>query len=471
MFDIHWRPLRGVGADELADEMFAGARRSDFAGRACLVPCPEHLMFHAIVHGAEWSPHPRYDWLIDTVRIVRRTAARFDWGRLAGIAQRYRYGFLVRAALAEATDKAGLAIPAAAGQHLGRAPAVLERMEARLRRSRPAALSVPQEMLLALQTIRRRDAATLARPALSALPALLKSFYGSPSGDRSFIHNDRKRRITFLQGWSAPDAAGRWTEGKLVSLALHAPEESRPAMLSLRGLALPDRAVPTLSVDVFAGLRRLQSLVWRRSGPDPYVQAIHLPSRIWRKDTAILRFRIRHPISPIEIGMNGDTRALGLFLEHLALDPAVRDLAGSALDVSSGGSDAAVLWHGWSRPEPHGCWTIGPLALLYWQAAREIPANCGMRIEVALVAPGSRSLRGAVAINGGRMTRFRCAPSRGNVHIDIAVPRAIAAGESVEMRIEIDNPRAPAETTRSSDRRSLGLCVRRIALRPPGRQS
>jgi len=106
MFDIHWRPLRGVGADELADEMFAGAQRADFAGRACLVPSPEHLVFHAIVHGAEWSPHPRYDWLIDTVRILRCTAARFDWGRLAGIAQRYRYGFVVRAALAEAADKA-----------------------------------------------------------------------------------------------------------------------------------------------------------------------------------------------------------------------------------------------------------------------------------------------------------------------------------------------------------------------------
>src|SRR6185312_17538767 len=50
-FDIHWRPLRVVGADNLAAEMFKVARPVDFAGRQCLAPCPEHLLFHAIVHG------------------------------------------------------------------------------------------------------------------------------------------------------------------------------------------------------------------------------------------------------------------------------------------------------------------------------------------------------------------------------------------------------------------------------------
>ena len=228
-------PSAAVGVVELAEEMFASARPTAFAGRPCLAPCPEHLVFHAIAHGFDWSPYPRYDWLIDVIKVLRRTAGSFDWDKLAASALRYRFGYMVGAALQEGREKAGIDVPDVVLRRLRRPLAVLERLEARTRLSSTSARSIPGEFLLALQGIRRQSQRDLQRPLLGAISALAQSMLGSFSGSRAFILNDREEPITHLQGWSAPEPGGRWTDGKLVSCALNAPDGTRPTSLTLRG--------------------------------------------------------------------------------------------------------------------------------------------------------------------------------------------------------------------------------------------
>jgi hypothetical protein len=465
-FDLHWRPLRAVGAIELAEEMFASARPAAFAGRPCLAPCPEHLVFHAIVHGFEWSPYPRYDWLIDVIKVLRRTAGSFDWDKLAVSALRYRFGYMIGAALEQGRDKAGVDVPEVALRRLRRSFSVLERLEARARLSSAPARSIPRELLLALQGIRRQSQRDLQRPLLGAISTLAQSMLGAFSGGRDFILNDRKEPITHLLGWSAPELGGRWTEGKLVSCALYAPDGARPTSLTLRGKPFAHRATASHIVEVSAGWRRLGTMRWRKSGAGPYAQEIRLPPTIWRKDTAVLHFRIRKPASPIESGFNGDTRALGIFVQHMSVDPVPRDIIQTPLDLSSSGSDHDVLWHGWSKPEPLGSWTDGKAAVLRWRTVRDIAQGSILRVEVARAAPGAEDIRTRLVINDRWTGSFSCSPSKENQPFAVGLPEHVPAGTEMTVRLEIANPRRRRQVNIADERR-LGLWVFRISIDAP----
>jgi Uncharacterised nucleotidyltransferase len=465
-FDLHWRPLRSVGAVELAEEMFASAKPAAFAGRGCLAPCPEHLVFHAIAHGFDWSPYPRYDWLIDVIKVLRRTAGSFDWDKLAFSALHYRFGYMVGAALEEGRDKAGIDVPDAVLRRLRRPFSVLERLEARTRLSLAPARSIPGELLLALQGIRRQSQCDLQRPLLGAISILAQTMLGSFSGSRAFIVNDREEPITHLQGWSAPEPGGRWTDGKLVSCALYAPDGARPTSLTLRGKPFAHRATTPHVVEVSAGWRRLGTMRWRKSGAGPYALEIRLPSAIWRKDTAVLRFRIRRPAAPIETGFNGDTRALGIFVQHMSIDPVPRDIVQAPLDLSSSGSDHDVLWHGWSKPEAFGSWTDGKAAVLRWRAMRDIAQESVLRVEVTRVAPGAEDIRARLVINDRWTGAFSCSPSKEKLTLAVGVPEHVPAGAEMTVSFEIGNPRRRREIDVADERR-LGLWVHRVSIDAP----
>jgi len=465
-FDLHWRPLRSVGAAELGEEMFANARPAAFAGRPCLAPCPEHLVFHAIAHGFEWSPYPRYDWLVDLVKVLRRTAGSFDWDKLAASALRYRFGYMVGAALEEGRHKAGIDVPDAVLRRLRRPLAVLERLEARTRLSSTPARSIAGELLLALQGIRRQSQRDLQRPLLGAISTLAQSMLGAFSGSRAFILNDREEPITHLQGWSAPELGGRWTEGKLVSCALYAPDGERPTSFTLRGKPFAHRATTPHVVEVSAGWRRLGRMRWQKSGAGPYAQEIRLPSTIWRKDTAVLRFRIRKPASPIVTGFNGDTRALGIFVQHMSVDPVPRDLVRAPLDLSSSGFDHDVLWHGWSKPESLGSWTDGKTAVLRWRTMRDIAQGSVLRVEVARVAGGAEDIRTGLTINDRWTGAFSCPPSKEDLTLAVGLPEHVPAGTEMTVRFEIGNPRGRRQVNVADERR-LGLWVQRVSIDAP----
>lgn len=463
--DLHWRLLRNVGAEELAAEVIAGARPVRFYGRDCLAADPEHLVFHTIVHGTAWSPEPCYGWLVDTVKIVRHTGDAFGWTRLAAMARRYHFDALLSSALEEAVRVVGLAVPDEVRRGLARGASLLQRREVRLSRRDPSGLAAVDELVLSLQRHRRRSKCDLDRPAWRAVPRLLGDLgivcrHGpdaTPAGGLSLLH-----------GWSAPDDTGRWTEGHLVSFAIRASERERPPAVALkahplRGEATKGRIVDQV-VDVFAGLRRLGRLTWSADGPDPVSQEIALPESAWRGDTAVVRLHVRSCPSPAGLGINGDPRALGLFVEALMLEPPVRDLADAPLDLTSDGDGEAALWHGWSTPEPTGCWTFGSEAVLRWRAARAVPAGAVLRIEIAMVAPGRDAFAGRIGLDGGAATDLVLVRTDPAPTVALPLPVGLPAGRACALRITVDNPSVPAETAGGDDRRPLGLHVRRVLI-------
>jgi hypothetical protein len=362
-----------------------------------------------------------------------------------------------------ARDTAGLEVPAGVLRRLDRPLAILERLECRVRLARTASRSIPGELLLALQDIRRRSQRQLQRSAWRAVPVLAASLLGPLGASRSFIHHDRGERITFLHGWSAPEPGGRWTEGRLASCALHAPNGSRPASLSIRGKPFAHRATASHILDVSAGWRRLGTARWRKSGAGLFAQQILLPPSIWRGDTAVLRFSFRRPISPIETGFNGDPRALGVFVTHMSVDPVRRDLSGKPLDLAAGSADLDALWHGWSRPKAQGCWTEGAMAVLRWRAERDLPRSSSLRVDVAAVAAAGQEVRGRIVVNDRDSRSFGFPPSTRDLTLIVPLSADHPAGQEMELRFEID---APARTKAPAGKRRPGLQVRRVSLSP-----
>lgn len=463
--DLHWQPIRDIGADSMTRAIFEGAKPAAIGGVASLVPAPEHMIFHAIVHGTEWSPLPRYDWLVDTVKVVRRAGGDFDWDTVCRTARTYRFGFLVAAALGEASRHFPGLVPAGAVASLVPRGAYFERREALIRKAAPASRTVADELLVAGAKARRASDAALRRPLVRTAPAIYRSLYGPATATRAAMAGG-DLAVTFLHGWSAPEEKGRWTDGHLASIALAHGEARRPDALRLRLHTLPAPSLGPQTVSLSSGFRHLGDLHWAADGGGPFAHMLAVPAGAWRRGTMVMRMAIARPTAPAAIGLGGDPRALGVFLEEVSAIPATADLLSQHLRVSDAKA-LPLLWNGWAPPEPSGAWTLGKHAVMRWRTPAPIPA--GHRLLVALVGrtPGDNTLTGQFCIGGRIAARFAYPPSAG-LATTVALPlaRAYRAGETITFAIAIDNPSAPSRLTGHGDPRPLGLLVEALRIAP-----
>ncbi|MGP8124151.1 MAG: hypothetical protein ACLP8B_26985 [Xanthobacteraceae bacterium] len=150
------------------------------------------------------------------------------------------------------------------------------------------------------------------------------------------------------------------------------------------------------------------------------------------------------------------------------LGPAV--IAGTTLDMRSGGNGIAYQTGSWSEPEPPGTWTDGTRAGLAvplgnWQGNMKL-AVTGRPFLVPARHP---KLAIEVGANGTVVDRWSYDVEQDNrpvtrvAHIPAAV---LAASPVLRIQFRIDQPASPAATRISSDSRKLGLFVSGISFDP-----
>jgi hypothetical protein len=122
---------------------------------------------------------------------------------------------------------------------------------------------------------------------------------GAGSGDEAFLVGD---------GWSVPEAGGRWTHGSRARLLLRIADGHGPLLFEIEGQPIRKQQVVDLWVN---GGRRSRR---RWDGP-----ACHRVPLAGSDGEVLVDLSVKHPVSPAELGQSEDTRPLGLFVRNVGV--------------------------------------------------------------------------------------------------------------------------------------------------------
>ncbi len=122
-----------------------------------------------------------------------------------------------------------------------------------------------------------------------------------------------------------------------------------------------------------------------------------------------------------------------------------------------------VLAQGWHDIEPCGAWSLGTMASISFSATA--PLSATERIELGLSVPGANSVDGQAVV----VARVRGGGSAERIHVSgwgntysIPVDRAVVAGETVVIQLEVSPLVVPSIEGWSEDSRALGVCLTEV---------
>ncbi len=162
-------------------------------------------------------------------------------------------------------------------------------------RTPDAASEPPQDWQEGARAVLLRDLA-VHEPVLCALGQPLA--FGVASGDEALVAG----------GWSPPEPGGRWTCGSRARLLLRIADGHGPLAFEIEAQPVRERQ----AVDVSVNQGRRSRVRWDRADRHRIPVAA-------TGGELLVDLRIRHPISPAELGGSEDTRPLGLFARYVAV--------------------------------------------------------------------------------------------------------------------------------------------------------
>jgi hypothetical protein len=126
------------------------------------------------------------------------------------------------------------------------------------------------------------------------------------------------------EGWSVLEQTGVWTDGERASLVLKAtdvPPATAELVLAVSAFVTPDH--PKLKVEVSALDEQLGRVF--RHGEGQRLLRIPFPAAADAQGgRALFELRLSHPARPVDLGLGGDVRRLGLQLEWLMVRKSTR---------------------------------------------------------------------------------------------------------------------------------------------------
>ncbi|MDX2186807.1 MAG: hypothetical protein SFV32_07745 [Opitutaceae bacterium] len=132
----------------------------------------------------------------------------------------------------------------------------------------------------------------------------------------SFGHGGQAR-LFFQKGWSFDEPGFVWTDGPSASLTLGIENPNADLCLQLRCRAfLPEgKNTQLLKVRINGAI----ALVWSVGGGEACFEGRIFRHLLSELCTLSVAFEVERPISPMELGMGGDERKLGIAIYELAL--------------------------------------------------------------------------------------------------------------------------------------------------------
>jgi hypothetical protein len=108
--DLHGYVFYRSRVESLDDALWERSRPATLGGVSTRVLAPEDLLFHVVVHGAEWNAVPPVRWVGDACSVLRR-APGFEWGLVVESARTRRFALASLAGLEYLADVFRLPVP------------------------------------------------------------------------------------------------------------------------------------------------------------------------------------------------------------------------------------------------------------------------------------------------------------------------------------------------------------------------
>jgi len=503
--DLHWHVLHASCQPDADDAFWAAAQPIELLGVGTRALCPTDELMLVVLHGLRWNALPTYRWVVDAALLCGGEIGEIDYERLVEQARLRRVtsalgaglGYLRRVLdMSSIPDTALRALSAVRGSRL-------ERLELRAQMTQPRRRTALQWQLLYHQQHARREIAlgssgTLrahlkvarARLGVERLSDLRVALAGGLPGPGrpdsemaaaigggeetqgaavrlgetlDFADPESARAHTAHGMWRA-EGEGSWIAGKQARLLVglvEPPSGSLSLEISADGF-LP-AGVERQRLGVTVNGSRLAELTLR-AGESLREESVVLPARaLAGADGLDIVLSAPDAVSQARLGLADDDRAIGVYLRRLRFRaPGVYRMG---RPLSLGAPAREMLAGGWSAEEPDGRWTVGPqarllLGLELGAQPRElefdaIPFLAAGReaFDVEVLADGR--LLGTVGYEGTepapRATR-------------LSLPPGLGGGQEILLEWRIRDTCSPHALGISTDRRELGIFMRRIEL-------
>jgi hypothetical protein len=144
-------------------------------------------------------------------------------------------------------------------------------------------------------------------------------------GKRQSFGTEGNSHAGFGQGWSAAESRYVWNDGTEAELVLSLLGQVRPMRLTLAGMGYVSPQVPVQVMEVYANGYRAD---YRRlSEPGGIELRFDIEPEWWlmRGGSPVLRllFHLPNSVSPAELGLGEDRRALGFCFQSFQLETSV----------------------------------------------------------------------------------------------------------------------------------------------------
>ena len=320
LLDLHWRPLSSITDPALGEAFFARAEQHNLQGRAVLLPSATDQLFMALARCEPWDADECLTRLVEAHLLLSAGSDDVDWQALATLISTYRLEAVARAFLGDLELHAGLRLPAGYLSRLDAAVTADRREELEIRTLVPTSRTAMQNWKLRRMDMQGgRDQGQTALPSLAEMQ--LRAL-GLNTATAPLLWRSLRRRalpgsveeVRFLEGFTYPEAEGRWTVGHWSALAVPltpAQQAGEPVRLNVHAFGMGTRhqrvgatgGRETLSHVVAPADPRLRLELRVKPLPELGGGGLIL---LWHPDAH----------SPSSQGLSNDKRQLGLFFRR-----------------------------------------------------------------------------------------------------------------------------------------------------------
>lgn len=316
--DLHWRPLSNITDPELGETVMARAEHHELQGRPILLPSVTDQLFLALARCEPWDEDESLTRLVEAHLLLSAPSAHVDWPALEALVTRYGLEATARAFLGDLASHMRLAAPEGLLSRFDAATSGEKRHEWAIRTISPDRRGEAQRWQLQRMDERARR---VRHPlGLAGTKEIGLRRFGLNPATASILWQALRRRvrpgevrdIQFLEGFSYPEATGRWSSGNWSAFAVPltlAQREGEPVGLNVAAFL---GAGPRARVAATGGL----GVVSRVQARDDSATQLDLKVRPLAElgGAGLILLWLPDAMTPASANMSNDNRQLGLFI-------------------------------------------------------------------------------------------------------------------------------------------------------------